>query len=115
MVYEFVCVVDVRVLAAMVVGLLGFGYGFDKWVAGLVAEGRDQGYLSFIVALGVAVTLAGISVAVWSVWMGLVMAAGFASSGLFMIWGSVSRHIEQRTEEEMRARREARQELADER
>ena len=115
MVYEFVCVVDVRVLVAVVVGLLGFGYGYDKWVARLKAEGRDEGYLSFIVVIGVAVTLAGIAVAVWSLWMGLVMLVGFAASGLFMCWGSVARHIEGRTEEELAARAEALRDLGDER
>lgn len=109
--YLWVCAVDVRVLVAVVFGLTAFGYGYNRWVAGVVKQGQDRGYLSLIVALGVGVTVLGFGLAVWSLWAGLVLLVCFVASGLPMIVGSVSRYMRERAREEMEARHEAQREL----
>lgn len=112
--YVWVCAVDVRVLAAVVFGLAAFGYGYNRWVAGVVKQGQDRGYLSLIVSLGVGVTVLGFGLAVWSLWAVLVLLGCFVASGAPMIIGSISRYMRERAEEVAQARVEARRELGGE-
>ena len=110
--FSFVCTIDIRVLGSVLFGLAAFGYGYNRWVALVTAAGQDQGYLSFIVALGVAVTVFGFALAVWSWQVGLLLLICFIASGTPMILGSVGRYVQSRAREEAQAWMVAEQDLA---
>lgn len=79
--------------------LFGFGVWYDRQVTRWEESGYHDGYLSFIVALGVAVTIGGIAILdlVLTTWnAGFTALLAFAASGLPMIAGSVKRHISAR-------------------
>ena len=75
--------------------LAGFGYVYNRWVESLERQGHDRGYMSLIVALGCAVTLAaaaliiGLEPVLWTF-------ICFAASGTPMIIGSISRYCRAR-------------------
>lgn len=102
--------VDSRVLLATITALVAFGLWYNAWVAGLVHTGRDRGYLSLIVAAGVAVTIAGVAlIAGWQV--ALIVLLAFVASGTPMILGSIRRYVDARAADEARARHDARRAL----
>ncbi len=90
-------------LAAVLLGLLLFGIGYNWFVTRLEQEGHDRGYTSLLVVAGVMATLAGALVIVgWQAVM--VVALCFIASGLPMIWGSIVRHVRERAAEARLAR-----------
>jgi uncharacterized membrane protein len=105
--YEFVCRVDVRVLVMGMLGLMAFGAFYNHQVARLKEKGRDRGFMSLLVVLGVAVTGIGFALVVWSLPALLVLVGCFVASGIPMIVGSVNRYMEQRAEEEGKAKVDA--------
>ena len=107
------CTIDLRVLIAVLFGLAAFGYGYNNWVATVTEKGQDRGYLSFIVALGVAITGIGFTLAVGMWELGLLFLICFIASGTPMILGSIHRYIRARAQEEIDARMEARDTLHD--
>lgn len=81
---------------AVFFGLLLFGIGYNALVAWLERKGYTEGYLSLIVALGVAMTLAG--VAALNIEAALLALGAFAASGTPMIIGSIWRYLRRREE-----------------
>lgn len=77
--------------------LFVFGIGYNTLVAWLEHKGYIEGYLSLIVALGVAVTLGG--VAILSIQAALIALFCFAASGTPMIIGSIWRYLQKREAE----------------
>jgi len=104
---------DWRVVGAVLFGLACFGWGYDRWVAGLEARGEARGYMAFIVALGCLVTLGGFVLIAGVIEPGIVALLCFMASGLPMIVGSVARYAQARAREEIRARAEAEATLDD--
>jgi len=85
-------------LAAVLMGLLLFGIGYNWFVTRLEQGGHDRGYTSLLVVVGVMVTLAGALVVVgW--WAVLVVALCFVASGTPMIVGSIARYTRERAAE----------------
>lgn len=78
------------------ISLALFGVGYNAFVSWAERRGYTEGYLSLVVALGVAVTLAG--VAVLSIEAALLSLGAFAASGTPMIIGSIWRHLKRREE-----------------
>jgi hypothetical protein len=80
----------------LVVGLALFGFGFVyNWLVGwLEKKGYEEGYLAWLVAGGVAVTLIG--VAVVDVRAAALALGAFVCSGFWMVWGSWWRHVKRR-------------------
>jgi hypothetical protein len=87
------------VLTALVV----FSIFYNRHIARLERRGSDRGYMAFIVAFGVFITLSGINIIIavattahLALQICLISLAAFTASGLPMIWGSVTRHTQQR-------------------
>jgi len=101
-------------LAIAVLGALAlFSWIYDRWVERLENEGKDRGYMGFIVAVGCAVTIAG-----FGLWTGKWQEAGeilvcFVASGSLMIVGSIRRHVRSRVQEEDVVQAEAQEALDD--
>lgn len=108
---EVTATVDWRAAAAVLFALACFGWGYNRLVGSLEESGEDRGYVGFLVALGCFVTIAGFALIAGSPVLGLILLACFAASGVFMIWGSVARHVRARAQEEARARQEAEESL----
>ncbi|MEZ0396804.1 MAG: hypothetical protein ABWK53_10305 [Anaerolineales bacterium] len=87
---------DSGVILAVFFGLMLFGIGYNALVAWLERKGYTEGFLSLVVALGVAVTLAG--VAVLSIQAALLTLGAFVASGTPMIVGSIVRYLQKREE-----------------
>jgi hypothetical protein len=85
---------DYGVITAVLLGLLLFGIGYNALVAWLERRGYAEGFLSLIVAFGVAVTLAG--VAILSIPAALLTLLAFIATGTPMIVGSIVRYIHRR-------------------
>ena len=88
------CPIYVPILLALAV----FGYIYNRWVDSLERQGHDRGYMSFIVALGCGVTLAGAALIIGLepvLWAFVC----FAASGIPMIAGSVGRYCRARTQQ----------------
>lgn len=85
---------DYGVIAAVFLGLLLFGVGYNAFVAWVERRGYTEGYLSLIVAVGVAMTLVG--VAVLSIQAALLALGAFIATGTPMIVGSILRYIQAR-------------------
>ncbi len=84
-----------QIAAPVIIALTLFGILYDHWVTQLETAGHDRGYMGFIVAIGVGVTLAGAAFIVGieaTAWTLLC----FAASGAPMIAGSVYRHCRTR-------------------
>jgi len=88
------CPIYVPILLALAI----FGVVYNRWVDSLERQGHDRGYMSFIVALGCAVTLAGAGfiVGLEPVLWAFVC---FAASGIPMIAGSVGRYCRARAQQ----------------
>ena len=88
------CPIYVPILLTLAV----FGCIYNRWVESLEKKGHDRGYMSLIVSLGCAVTLAGAGLIVglkpvlWAL-------ACFVASGVPMIVGSISRYCRARTQQ----------------
>jgi hypothetical protein len=76
--------------------LLAFGTLYNALVAWAEREGYTEGYLSLVVAVGVAVTLGGF--AILSIDAALLALVCFAASGTPMIIGSIWRYLRRRAE-----------------
>jgi len=87
---------DFGAISAVFLGLVLFGIGYNALVAWLERRGYTEGYLAFVVALGVIITLAG--VAVFSIHAALLTFGAFIASGLPMIVGSILRYLRKREE-----------------
>lgn len=79
----------VTILLALAV----FGYLYNRWVAGLVSEGHDRGYMGFIVALGCGVVILGWMLITVDLAGALILLAAFAAAGVPMILGSIERYV----------------------
>ena len=87
-----------------------FGLGYNAVVAYLERHEMEKGYVSFLVAGGVLVTLLlGGIVAGWDT--AVVYLVMFSASGLAMIVGSVLRHAQQQSREREYFRQMARESL----
>lgn len=90
-------------------GLFFFGVAYNQFVGWLGA--RKEGYTAYLVAVGVAITLAGLGVA-YS-WQAAMWAAlCFVASGAPMMLGEAWRHAARRWQAIEQARREALEVLA---
>ncbi|GAP10587.1 hypothetical protein BECAL_01760 [Bellilinea caldifistulae] len=87
---------DYGVITAVLLGLLLFGIGYNSLVAWLERRGYTEGFLSLIVAFGVAMTLAG--VAILSIHAALLTLLAFVATGTPMIVGSIVRYLRRRDE-----------------
>jgi hypothetical protein len=87
---------DFGAIAAVFLGLVLFGIGYNAFVAWLERRGYTEGYLSLIVAIGVFVTLCG--VAVLSIEGALLALGAFVATGAPMIIGSIARYLRKRDE-----------------
>jgi len=76
--------------------LFAFGIGYNALVAWLERRGYTEGYLSLVVAFGVAVTLCGVSIL--SIHAALLTLGAFVASGTPMIVGSIVRYLRKREE-----------------
>jgi predicted PurR-regulated permease PerM len=90
--------------------LLAFGIFYNRFVAWLERYGHDRGYMAFIVVAGVAVTGTGAVIIqaaltdlATALAFGAILLACFIASGLPMIWGSVTRHVQHRQRDERAA------------
>lgn len=79
---------------AVFLALVLFGIAYNAIVAWLEQRGYTEGYLSLIVAFGVAATLGG--VAILSIQAALLTLVAFVGSGTPMIIGSIVRYIKAR-------------------
>ena len=88
------CPVAIPILLALIL----FGYGYNKFVEHLENGGHDHGYMSIIVVFGCTVTLLGGAIATsLTLEQVLTLFLCFAASGMFMALGSFARHCHQRT------------------
>ncbi|MEM4202489.1 MAG: hypothetical protein QXS54_00320 [Candidatus Methanomethylicaceae archaeon] len=85
---------DYGVISAVFLGLFLFGVGYNAFVAWLERKGYTEGFLSLIVAFGVAMTLVG--VAILNVQTALLTLLAFIFSGTPMILGSIARYLKAR-------------------
>lgn len=91
-----------HILAVVYIGLFLFGCVYNLLVAWLVRKGYAEGYMGFIVAVGVGTTLLPFTfMTCVSIWWVLY---GFAASGVPMILGDVWRYIKPRAEEQAHER-----------
>lgn len=96
---------DYGLILAVYLGLILFGVGYNALVSWLDREGYVEGYLAFIVAIGVAVSLAGVALLSWQA--ALLALGAFTASGIPMIIGSVSRYVKRRRAAQQTLSREA--------
>ncbi|MEZ4706953.1 MAG: hypothetical protein R3A44_07105 [Caldilineaceae bacterium] len=82
---------------ALYAGLFGFGLVYNRVVGELNQKYGQHGYTSILVAFGVSVTLAILSLRVGAQ-NTLRLAAGFAFSGLPMIFGDATRYLRYKQE-----------------
>lgn len=99
--------------AAILLGLLFFGYWFDGQVEQWGADA--EGFTWLLVVVGNSVTLLGIGmldlVLEWNA--GLIGLAAFAASGFFVALGSIRRYVELRRRLKVMARNDKAQGLAE--
>lgn len=81
--------------AAIYVGLLGFGILYDRLVYRLGRTYGQHGYTSFLVVLGVSVTVAAVTPFIGAA-NTMRLYAAFAAAGLPMIVGDAKRHLQYR-------------------
>ena len=89
----------------VLIGLLIFGVLYNWAVEWLECRGYDEGYTSFLVVVGVLVTLVGVALLDWQA--ALLTVVAFVCSGVPMILGSWWRHVQarRRAQDELRSRR----------
>ncbi len=85
--------------------LFAFGTVYNQAVSYLTQHGYDEGYLAFIVAFGVAVTLGAVALVDWQ--FALLTLGAFIASGTPMIIGSVVRYVRSRNASQRQLTREA--------
>lgn len=95
---EIVIRVESGTIWGVFFAMLLFGVGYNTLVAWLERKRYVEGYLSLVVALGVAVTLAGVAVISWQA--ALLTLVMFIASGTPMIAGSILRYIQAREAEQ---------------
>jgi hypothetical protein len=78
-------------------GLFGFGIGYNKLIAHMNRKYGQHGYTSLFVVFGVFATMAALSTRIGAI-NTLKIAAGFVSSGLPMVLGDTTRHLEYKQE-----------------
>lgn len=78
-------------------GLFGFGIIYNKLVAHMNGKYGQHGYTSLFVVFGVFSTMAMLSTRIGAI-NTLKIAAGFVSSGLPMVLGDTTRHLEYKQE-----------------
>ena len=81
-------------LVAIGLALLLFGIGYNALVAWAERHGYTEGYMSLVVAAGVAVVLLAVAMVNWR--SALITLIYFAAAGTPMIVGSIARHIRAR-------------------
>ena len=86
-------------LLAVFLGLIIFGTIYNQVVAWLEARKFAEGYMGFIVAGGVIITLLG--VAIVSLPASLIALVAFFASGIPMILGSVFRYARRREQAQL--------------
>ena len=86
-------------LLAVFLGLIIFGTIYNQVVAWLEARKFAEGYMGFIVAGGVMITLLG--VAIVSIQAALIALVAFFASGIPMILGSVIRYARRREQAQL--------------
>lgn len=106
---------SIRLDSNMILAVFGmlflFGILYNQLVAWLERKGYHEGYVAFLVAGGVLVTLAGVSLISWQA--SLLVLGAFCASGLPMILGSVYRHVRRREHDLLRAIRDITQDVAE--
>lgn len=85
---------DLGIVLAVFFALVLFGIGYNALVAWLERKGYTEGFLSLIVAFGVAMTLVG--VAILSIQAALLALGAFVATGTPMIVGSITRYLKAR-------------------
>lgn len=83
-------------VSAVFMALVLFGIAYNALVGWLERRGYTEGYLSLIVAFGVAATLGG--AAILSIPAALLTLGAFVASGTPMIVGSIIRYLRARDE-----------------
>lgn len=95
MAYTLTITIDIYLLIIACSALLVFGHFYNKWVEHLERHGHDRGYMAFIVSVGCAITIAAFALAT-DLLLAIPLLAAFAASGIPMIWGSITRHVQAR-------------------
>ncbi len=88
--------IDFGTIAAIFFALTLFGVGYNALIAWMEHKGYTEGFLSLIVAFGVAVTLGGVGIL--SIQAALLALGAFVATGTPMIVGSIARYIKAREE-----------------
>jgi cyanate permease len=90
--------ISIRLNSSTILAVFGmlvlFGILYNLLVGWLERKGYHEGYVAFLVAFGVLITLCGVSLISWQASM--LVLIGFIASGLPMILGSVYRHVRRR-------------------
>lgn len=81
-------------ITSVCVGLFIFGFVYNIAVAWLSKNNYDEGYTALLVVFGVGVTLMGIAIV--DVNAAILSLLAFASSGTWMVAGSIWRHMQAR-------------------
>lgn len=105
--------IDVRLVAAVLFGLVCFGLYYNRFVECLEDQGKDRGFMSFLVTLGCSVTILAFALMTSAWGAAALVTLCFAASGTPMIIGSVSRYAQARKREEVAIRTDAQQVLRD--
>lgn len=99
--------------AFVFVALFLFGVVYNQAVAWLEARGYDRGYMAFVVAAGVAITIGGWYCLTHELDGLLLLFGCFAASGSPMILGSVYRYVFRRATDAAAERASVRRVLSD--
>jgi len=97
---ELTITLELRSVLLGLAALVGFGVAFNYWVASLERQGKEQGFVSLLVVVGVAVTGIMFGLIAASVEIVLLLAVCFLACGIPMVVGSISRYVRQRAAEE---------------
>ena len=100
--------VNVAVWGAVLFGLVFFGLWYNVLVAGIEAQNKQRGFVSFLVVLGDFVAVLGFTIAAGSLLAGVVMLSCLAAAGLPMVVGSVRRYVQARSADEARCEEQVR-------
>lgn len=87
--------VDLRLWGMIIFSLAMFGVAFNTLVNSL--KGKHEGYTSYLVAIGVFVTLCLVAVVAWQA--AVIVLCAFTASGLPMIFGEAIRTKKQQANE----------------
>lgn len=95
---NFVIRADFSSILAVLLGLILFGVLYNLFVEYLINRKYVEGYMSLVVAGGVAMTLIGLAILSWE--LAAMVLLGFAASGTPMIIGSIVRYIRLRARDQ---------------